>query len=365
MNSVKDLIVRNNIDEVVSDDVQFVNKKGDIYIPLSKRYRIGSNEGSLRFPRFIPGGYSNDPLFYNPMYFQDFKSKYLSPEVTTITYNRTLSIPTMIKQLAEEEKIYGVIIQSKDGDYAINPLHPLVAFLIAADLLKYPDEGKLHIFEWKERRFDSVKEAMNNSSHIESYIKDYEKIFAMAPDIIKEPVVIKQRASIDNRDITALIEEPFVENINTVIKVIKNSEGSTNLTNIKSLVIPHQLIVDGTLSPYYGLSNIFSPTDSSITGYGLGPMVTGNISQSHDGGNRKYSSFQNSSNSGNVCTGSENSVVPKGWFTLSRVNLNSMYYSDVIDEENVFPFIKASKDISKDIWKLMEEESKQELEEAV
>jgi hypothetical protein len=204
---------------------------------------------------------------------------------------------------------------------------------------------------------------MDNEKEIEGYIKDYEKFFSISPDIIRDPVTIRQRAGINEYNITSLIEDPFVENINAAIKITKEDSGRADLEKIKSIVVPHQLIVDGTLSPYYGISCIKDPTSSNVIGAGLGPMTTGNISQCHDEGSRTFKRFQNSGSTCNVCTGSENAAVPRGWFTLSRVNLDSMYYSDVISLDYVFPFIKASKQIAADIWKVQVEEEEKHLEE--
>jgi hypothetical protein len=363
-NSVKDMIVRNNIDEVKDDSVQFINNNGDIYIPYQKAYDPAGT-GENKFPRFIPGGIENNPNFGESVYFQDFKRNYINSEITTLTYDRSISMPVLLKQLAEEDSIYGVVLQKKgtDSRYAINPLHPMVAFLVTAGLLELPEEGKLHIFEWKDSKVKSILKKMDKPSEIREYISDYEKFFGLSAEIIRDPVTVRQRANINDHNITSLIEDPFIENINAKIKITKDDTGQSDLDKIKSMVIPHQIIVDGTLSPFYGISCIKQPTNSNIRGVALGPMVTGNISQCHDGGQRTFKNFQNSANTCNVCTGSENSVTPKGWFTLSRVNLNSMYYSDVISKDYVFPFIKASKQIAADIWKVQVEEEEKQLEE--
>jgi len=353
--SVKDVIVQNNIETILEDNVQFINDKGDIYIPYSKQY-FCRDSGEYRFPFFAPKD-SNRTM--GPMqYFQDFKEAWLDPNITTITYNRTISVVSLLKQLADEEMVYGVVLQGINGNekFAINPLHPIVAFLITAGLLELPDEGKIHVFEWKENKFDKVKEKSDINSEIKSYIKDFKKIFEIAPDIIKEPIKLIQEASISDSDITSIIEDPFVESLNANIFINKKDSGNADINKIKSILIPHQLIVDGTLSPFYGLSIIKDPSNSNIQGAALGPMATGNISLDHYDGERGFKNWSTSGNNTNVCTGSESATSPRGWFTLSRVNLNSMYYSDVISKEYVFPFLKASKQVSSDIWGVQLEE---------
>jgi len=364
LNSARDMIVRNNVEEVISDHVQFINDAGDIYIPFSKKFSIFNDDSSPnKFPTFYPND-SGSTDFHSPTSFQEFSKTYLDPEIATIKYDKSISLPYLLQQLAEADNVYGVVLQDpKKSSYAINPLHPMVAFLISAGLLELPEEGHLHIYEWNPSLLNRIKRRSNIEKEIEGYISDYEKFFAFSPHIVKEPVTIKQQAGISGNDITSLIEDPFVETLSASIRITREDTGTTDLSKIASLVIPHQLIADGTLSPYYGISLIADPTTSSISGYSITPSVTGNINQHHDGGERSFSSFYRSSGEGNVCTGSENSITPKGWFTLSRVNLNSMYYNDVISEAYVFPFIAASKKISADIWKVTVDETAQKLKE--
>jgi hypothetical protein len=363
MNSVKDLIVRNHTKIVDNEKAQFVNNEGDIYIPFSEKY--DNFEG---FPRFIPGGLDNNPKIRNPITFEDFKSNYISRNITTIHYNKTISIPSLLKQLSEDDNIYGVILQGKEGHYAINPLHPIIAFLITADLLPYPDEGKLHIFEWKYSEKGYIKNKMDNQNHVDHYIDDYQKFFGLSPDIIKENITINQTAAIDSADISSIISQPFVEHLNAVIKITKKTENTGALSKVNSLVIPHQLVADGVFSPFYGLSIIKRPTHDSdyVKGCSLSPMTSGNINQVHNHREgESYASFYDSAFDGNVCTGSRSPSVPSGWFTLSKVNLNSMHYSDIIDFNNVFPFIRASKEVAGIIWGTMINDLDNELEENV
>jgi hypothetical protein len=361
LNSARDMIVRNNIEELIDAEVQFVNNSGDVYIPLSKGYT--ARPDGTDFPLFIPGGIQENPDFKRPDSFQNFRSYFIDSEITTLSYDKSISLASLLKQLADEPSIYGVVLQKTEGDYSVNPLHPIIAFLVSAGLMQLPDEGKLHIFEWKKSKIKEMEE-LTNQSHIDSYIKDFEKFFSISPYIINDPITVKQWANINDNEVTSIIEDPFIENLQATIRVHRGNTGNTDLDKISSLVIPHHLISDGVLFPYYGISLIGSPTNSNIKGVGLGPMVTGNISLAHDDGDRSFTSFYGSANTSNVCTGSENSIVPKGWFTLSRVNLNSMYYNDVISYKYVHSFITASKKVASDIWQVAIDEQKAELEEA-
>jgi len=357
--SIKDVVEQNTLTDTNTNDVQFISGEGDIYIPFSKKYKPDNN-----FPLFTPGP---DLVMGNMLTFQSFRSKYIDPNITTISYNPTISITSLIKQLADDENIYGVVIQGIDDEsnFSINPLHPVTAFLITSGFLKIPENGKLHIFEWRKSKSDFIREKSNDEGQVNKYIKDYEEFFKISPDIIKKSISIEQVASINSNEIEDIIENPFVENIEAVVNISKNTRTSNDIENVKSILSPHQLIADGTISPYYGISMITSPTNDSIVGYALGPMATGNISLENSAGSRTFESWSKSGYSCNVCTGSYSSSTPKGWFSLSRVNLNSMYYSSVISKSYVFPFIKASKKIAGDIWDLQLKEELQKLEENV
>jgi len=362
--SVKDMIQKNTFESTADSSIQFINELGDIYIPYSRKF--GPKEsGDNKIPRFAPEG-DGGKRFESPVYYQDFKRHYIDPNVTTINYNPSICLPTLLKQLSESPDVYGVVLQKKVGrkSFDINPLHPMVSFLIMSGLMELPDEGKLHVFEYNssgKAKTANALESTQGKRLTKSYMKDYEKFFAISGDIMRDPVKISQNASMRDSEISALIEDPFIENIQDITVNIKKNSDDQNLSSIRSLLIPNQLIMDGTVGPYYGISSITDPVNSRITGYGLGPMVTGNISMSHNDGRRSYNSFLGSADESNVCTGSETSTVPKGWFTLSKVNLNSMYYSDVIDSENVFAFIEASKKVSNDIWTVYDQQAKDKL----
>jgi hypothetical protein len=356
------MITRNNIDEIKDDSIQFIDqKRGDIYIPYSESYSVINEKN---FPKFIPGGAESGSRIEGASQFQEWAEEFICPDITTVTYDKSISLPSLLKQLADEPSVYGVVLQKSEGVYAINPLHPIVAFLVSAGLLVLPDEGKLHIFEWREEKQKMIKEEID-SSHIDSYIKDYADFFATAPYIIKKHTMIRQRAYISDKGISEIIQHPFVDVLQTSIKIDReDTPEEDDYENISSLVIPHQLVANGILSPYYGISLIQSPTDGNIKGLPLGPMISGNIDlyKFHDGDS--FISVHRSATTGNVCAGAQSAYNPRGWFTLSRVNLNSMFYNNIISRNHVFSFVEASKKVTSDIWGIITKEQKAKLEEA-
>lgn len=353
--SLKEFAESHTFEERASNDVQFINDKGDIYLPYSRKY--GPLEsGQDRLPMFNPNG-DEDARMGNLIEFQSFSDKYIDNQVTTISFNATISLATLLRQLSGDPDIYGVVLQ-KSGErnqFALNPLHPMVAFMIVSGLYKLPVEGKLHVFSYNALGKTSSKtDSANDKRKIEAYIKDYESFFALSGDIVRNPVTVKQTAVISDTTLENISDSPLIENIMDVDIVINRTSSEHNdISTIKALIIPNQLIVDSTLSPYYGICNITKPTTGDMRGCSLSPMGTGNINRSASSGDRYRSSLN--SGTSNVCTGSENAGSTRGWFTLSRVNLGSMHYQRVLDEDEVFPFIQASKDISHGIWKVVEE----------
>ncbi len=366
--SLEDMVRRNTFEMISDTSVQFI-KNGDIYIPYTKKYNPVSSSSEKKFSNFIPGHHEgNDPVKDNMCYFQDFKREYIERNITTVSYNKSISISSMLEQIAKEQSTYGVVLQYKNSGgrwQSFNPLHPMVAFLIMAGLMELPEEGKLHLFEFKSSQMSKATEFDSDDKKIiDGFKKDYERFFEIAPNIHKEPVKLKQSATISQSTVSDIIDDPFVENIRATVEIHKDTTSASQTEGIKSIIVPNHLIMDGTASPYYGIATVTSPSSGSMRGLALGPMATGNISLYHneDGRYRTYSNFYETASDCNVCTGSESSSTPKGWFTLSKVNLDSMYYSDVIDMNHVFTFIQASKEVSAEVWELYNKEKQDQME---
>jgi len=345
MASVKDLLKTNTFEEIQKDGISFFNDKGDIYLPLATR--------NFETPLFDPPGRAQ-PNFID---FREFRSMYLSKDITTITYDESISLPALLTKLAEEPSIYGVILEekskkshSREDKFLFNPLHPLNTFLIASGIIDIPKEGKLHIFEWSGTSKSLLENETKVNRFFEHYQKEYAKLFELAPHIIKEPIKRKRIASISNGDISSLIDFPFIEMINTDIMIEENTHAGRG-NNIKSFFIPTQLAIDSIATPYYGLIYM-EKRSGSPKGISLTPMYSGNIN-AFNGEERDYSENRARASSGNVCTGSYNNDSRKGWFTLSKVNLGSMFYPDIVDEKSAVYFAEASKQISGEIWKAL------------
>ena len=322
----------------------FINEDGDIYIPLN----MPSDPNQEAIPRFLKRG---DSLTGSNIEFSDFRGRFLSDNITTLKFNKSISLAVLLEQLASDKTIYGCLLKS--GSFIINPLHPMLSFMIVAGLITLPEEGELHIFPYSQEGMNKVPNSDSNA--MRDYKKEYEKFFALAPNIILDEQQIRHEPIIDESQLEMISARPLWSELRKVNVRVRRTITSTG-DNPGGILVPLQIAADGILTPYYGVAAIDDPT-SSVRGYNLSPMRTGNINR---GASRMLER-----QSGNVCTGDENSSRKSGWLTLSRVNLNSMFYGTIVNTSETFEFVESSKQICKEIWSAVAAKERAELQEAI
>ncbi len=347
LQSVLDIIKTNSFSSKVSDKVQFVSHDGDIYYPLGNGVGLGNQpEGNIRIPTFMLEG---DSTQLNLMNYRDYSQRYIADEITTVRYNKSIFLPTLLKQLAMDEKTYGLILQK--GDYMVNPIHPAVAFSITAGLMEFPEEGELHVFQWSDEALEKIANMSNRQKkkEMEFYEKEYEGIFAAFSKLIKTPSTETRVARIGEESISRMVSSPLMEDLDITVEVSVSDDGAEGARGVKSLLIPLQLAIGDMAQPYYGFMFIESPKNDENTGHNLSPMMSGNLSQNM-GEVSRYGSLDSAASSGNVCTSSYNSHTPAGWSTLSKVNLNSMFNPKLVSPNGVLSYVEVSKKIAGAIW---------------
>ncbi len=358
-NSSVDIIKENTFETVVNDRAQFISTEGDIYFPMGSGVGFDKEH---KLPTFMKDG-SSTTLDLKPHH--RFSDDYIDKNITTIAYNKSIHLPTLLKRLALDEKTYGVIIQNPKSNYMINPLHPAIAFAITSGMMEYPDEGELHIFEWSSSalaEFSSMSTRKKNKE-LKFYEEEYQDLFKTFPHVIKKPITETRTASISENSITRLIESPLVEDIDIQID-IQVSSGDSNLTGIKSVLIPTQLAIGNMAQPYYGYMHLTNPTSGSIEGYNMSPMMSGNLQQGlGNDSTDEWSDLLSNTSDGNVCCGSSNSSTPRGWSTLSKINLNSMFSEYIISYNGLMSYVEVSKKIAGTIWEGIEKEAQEKLKE--
>jgi len=339
MAEANELIAQNSYDNT-TDGIDFISPNGDIYLPLCVQ-----NDSS--FPIFDFG----ENIHLN-LSWDQFQEMYLGDNITTIAYNKSIDMIELLIQILKDEKVYGIVLEkttsggSQDSEkMLINPTHPINVFMLLAKINTLPDEGNIHIFEWSNPSMKKIKTNTGSDrwEKITSVTKrDYAVLFDKLSNIVTDPSIIETTASISTDTVTEIIDYPFLDILNAGIDVRANT--TTISSKIKSLVVPTQLVLNGSAFPYYGM--IFSDNPQrEIRSKSITPMVSGNIQA--DPGYSTLSRFLDSS--GETCTGQESRQKPRGWSTLSKINLDSMYYHKLIQSANVIPFVEASKSISLDL----------------
>jgi hypothetical protein len=359
MNSLKELAEANTF-ESNSKETQFVNDIGDIYFPMDTRISFSeknSVSAGIKVPSFTED-WDDDIIACSN---NDFNDHFIKNNITTINFNKSIYLPTLLKQLVEDETIYGVIIQHEK--YMINPFHPLIAFAISSGLMEYPDEGQLHIFEWSRYSQDFWKDERRKDvreRRVKFYEQSYTKLFGVFDHLVRTPVKEQHRVIIQPEVEDKLIDSPLLEDVDVKIGVDINQSTSTN--GIYGLIIPTQLAISSIATPYYGLMFIDNPISGSRTGYNLSPMMSGNINQGFDDEIEDFHDLYNHAGSGNICTGNASPSNPVGWFTLSKININSMFGPNIISQNGLIEFVQTSKKIASLMWRDIEAEGLKEME---
>jgi hypothetical protein len=359
LSSAKDLILQNTIEPETEEKYDFFNIKGDIFLPLNKSFTFNDFENGT-LPNFDPPG--NKLTHYDDFYtFSEFVDGYLSSTITSFNVTEDLDLISILIQLSKEDAVYGVVYESKiynksrNNKFLFNPLHPINAFLITTGIIEIPVEGKLHIFEWKK---GIVEKNLNRDITTEEkkYKDDFASTFSLLEFLLKEKIERRQTAEIREKSLKEILSYPFIDMLNAEIIVEEEQSNSANKhKNINFIIIPAQLAISGMVIPYYGVINLFKYEEEYL-GMNLSPMKSGNISHSFRHDKTYPQARQEASNS--VCTGSESNSTKKGWFTLSKINVGSMFFSEIIDSAAVVPYANIAKKFSGEIYETFQQEKK-------
>lgn len=327
-------ILESNATRTSERETTFVDREGNMYLPLNEK----ADPADGRLP--VMCKHSDKTLRGRFMGFADFRSQYLGDDITSIRYNKNINVAILLQQLAADRNTYGVLL--KAGEFIINPLHPMIAFMIAAKLIEIPEEGELHIFPWNTSALrDKVPAADFDNEATRFYYEEFNKVYAMAGNIIAGEQIVGHNPVIDEHYLEMLTTRPvWTEtgkvNVRVNRQIIKSGDHPVGL------LVPFQIAADGIFTPYYGMGAVDDPT-SSVRGFNLTPMKSGNFNTNRDEALTRV-------HSGNVCTGSNSSSTKRGWLTLSRVNLGSMFYGDIINVDETFEYLHSAKKASADIW---------------
>jgi len=348
-------ILESETEEVQQSENNYGDDDGNLYFPLSDS-DLESNTESIFYDE-------DEELKIPEQRTKTFLYNMIDNEVVTIDYDlsKDFDIMSFLANLWKATEIYGVLIKSSTrSNFIINPLHPMTALSIKLGQVKIPKKGKIIIYKYHSdiRNDNNLSEFLNaeEKGYRSAYEKTWVRYIAQSKFFINS-VQTKTVIQTPLEDIFRDIETfHFLEQYSSIFK-IHAQKTSTN-TNISSLLVPTQLIVDTIATPYYGMIYVKQPQrSSSSNGYNTGGFVSGNIDIRTSG----YSlatgdGLSDGRNGGKVCTGSLPNTKESGWLTLNRVYLNSMWFDRIIpgNKKTVISLATTAKKIACSFYALEE-----------
>jgi hypothetical protein len=330
-------IIESELGTPVQTDNEYGDDDGNIYFPLSNKELIEQK------PKFesVTGTARNEIGFLRNI---------LDNEVKTIRFDQDqgFDLESFLSNLHSLPEVYGVLLRDdRRSDYMINPLHPLTALAIKLGQVKLPKKGSIILYNWSEESILSIY----NIKHSIMYDNDIEATWMKFINQSKNFIGKK----ISERKLT-IDKEEYLNQLHSFdsFKQLQlfgdiNYEEVNEVTDIKALLIPLQVAIDSIATPYYGVSYIDNPLTSPC-GFNSGFMISGNLKHSFD------------TSTGDVCTGSSSNTRDTGWLTLNRVNLDSMWYRNIITPHisDLIKFVYTSKYIASQFYKISDKKSEEE-----
>jgi len=338
--------IREEIKDIIDEETQIVSESKNSY---------GDDNGNLYFPLISDDILTNDNAIFsisgsvscNDYHNKHYLSNRLNDEIKRLKYDITKGFDVM-KFLANAhtvKSIYGMLVKSDDNtDYLINPLHPLTALAIKLGQIEIPKKGTIIIYEYADSIINSGLLDNAYNQHIEKTWVEYIK---QSSNFINTEIVQRRLANTNQ-------EHYFneLEYLNTLDQVrnfgkLEFIEDSVNSIKPKALMVPLQVMVDSIATPFYGMTLLKDPTNENSYGLNVGGFRSGNIDMQRSG----FSSV--GEDRGNICTGSASKTRPSGWLTLNRVYLSSMWYDNIIpNEEELVQLATTSKKIACGFYKI-------------
>ncbi len=325
-------IIQSEIGQTVLSENNYGDDNGNLYFPLA------SHELHDMAPKFedVTSTRRNEIGYLRDM---------LDRNVKTIAFDQDqgFNLESFLSQLCTLNEVYGVLLKdANNSEYMINPLHPLTALAIKLGQVTLPKKGKLIVYNWK----DSVM-SNNGVSHDRRYKASMEetwmKFIGQSKNFIGKKV--SERRLTINRDdyLEQLSGFDSLKQLSLFGDI--NYREMNEVADIKMLLIPLQMAVGSIATPFYGVSYINNPTNSP-RGFNTGYMISGNLKSSYD------------SNGGDVCTGSLSNTRDTGWLTLNRINLDSMWYGQIVStsQSDLIDFAYTAKYIASQFYKIAEPE---------
>jgi len=307
--------------ESVSDSIEESNKKGDIV------FHLDINEEKLKK---ITENISSD---FDVFKFENLKhqSEYFDDYSDTVKIIRKATmkkaLPFLFKILNEEDKNFGgmLFINSETG-FMLNPLHPLIFAKILRGEIETPKEFDIFIYEFEnENNYNYMKNWQDNGDWSSNF--DYYDIEKYRQENENKIIIEALKMHSIMFEIYSEYNNPNIKNKIKIVGSQKNFDTVYDLYNIDSeitvekeseiqtIMIPLQIITKGEILPYIG----YTAVNKNIRTVALPGNATGNLNHAAHGGEKQ------------VCTGDKPNNIIEGWYTLSKINANSVWYKTYIN----------------------------------
>ena len=200
---------------------------------------------------------------------------------------------------AENPKFAGILIVNRRTGFVFNPVHPFNIFLLKSGKVDLPEKFDIFIFEFIEEETEL--------NLIDEAYKMHLLYYTLFKNHMLENIEFKLNIINAHHNFSDIL---FLNDIDAKIDVEKRIS-----KNFKSICFPLQVLSKGELVPYMGWGAISSDI-RAIPLYGNG---SGNLK-----------SYYYSSNN-EVCTGNKSNQSLEGWYTLSKINFNSTWFSKYLN----------------------------------
>jgi hypothetical protein len=374
MNSITDAILKLDIVKKTKEQFYQVDKNNGISRRLN--YAIIKDEVVLNYSKYpeIVEKIRNNSKDYGieNSYLIRFKDQIiLEKDVLSFEMDFINGMKALI-EISKDESFYGALIKLQiDGKSLIlNPFNPLNAVKIKTFFSDNPyikdTQCKFFVYELKNiekatrDQVNSEKEKLYDvlapySDEEEKYdlITEKENINVNVVSVrtsANEPFVAKYirqniKTSQEMNSLLSLVRGTQIEEGHRLIKKIEVKKENMMEGDIY-LIVPHNLINDGVMYPYYGHSLIVKKsTNNSFYGGHLTPFLSPNIGIGNYDDRATMSEGYRS-----LCTGSVPSYKMEGWRTISHANLLSPYFKNTIKYIFWKAFQEASIEISNEIY---------------
>ena len=280
--------------------IENITSEGDVLFPLNNEIDFEKLKRKIKKT-------SKDEIVHTEvkMSYNKFMNDFISDKVRIAKdLNIEKFFKLFVKELYSNSKFYGCIITDEDEFY-LNISHPLI--------LKELKDSK---YEKLPENFSAIFFEVEDNLNID------EKRFA---EVFKRTLMFTNLYKDLNKDNLNMKSDIYdtreVYDMNGFYDLNSTDAGVTIETSISdtTFLVPLQIATKGEMVPYFGYA-LFA---SDAVGFSSPDFMTGNIS--NHGGWESDDSI--------ICTGDYEKRTLEGWYTLSKINLNSMYTDYIINTD--------------------------------